>query len=143
MRSLRRKRSTPQIWAAKKGGPQTAVRELNLEVRPLLDELIVDKATEYIRDQAAAGKPFFTYIALSHVHPPERAHPDFDQTSPERLGIYADVIAEMDHRVGQIVDCVEAAGIADDTIIVFSSDNAAGDIKACRGDRTVRSAGAS
>jgi arylsulfatase A-like enzyme len=39
--------------------------------------------------------------------------------------LYADLIAEMDHRVGQVVDCVEQAGIADNTIIVFSSDNAA------------------
>ena len=45
-------------------------------------------------------KPFFTYVALSHIHPPEKAHPDFDQTDPTRLGIYADLIAEMDHRVG-------------------------------------------
>jgi arylsulfatase A-like enzyme len=114
----------PQIWEGKKGGKQTAVRELNLAVRPLLDELIVGKATDYIKRQAEAGQPFFTYVALSHMHPPERVHPDFDQTSPARLGEYADLIAEMDHRVGQIVDCVEQAGIADNTVIVFSSDNA-------------------
>jgi arylsulfatase A-like enzyme len=60
------------------------------------------------------------------MHPPEKVHPDFDQTSPARLGEYADMIAEMDHRLGQIVDCVEEAGIADNTITVFSSDNAAG-----------------
>jgi arylsulfatase A-like enzyme len=115
----------PQIWEGKKGGPQTAVRELNIEVRPLLDELIVDKAIDFIKRSAASDKPFFTYVALSHLHPPEKAHPDFDQTSPERLGLLADLIAEMDHRVGQIVDCVEEAGIAENTIIVFSSDNAA------------------
>ena len=116
----------PQIWEGTKGGKQTAVRELNMEVRPLLDELIVGKATDYIMAQAGSGRPFFTYIGLSHVHPPEAVHPDFDQTSPERLGLYADLMAEMDHRVGQIVDCVEQAGIADNTLIVFSSDNAIG-----------------
>ena len=116
----------PQIWEGRKGGTQTAVRELNMEVRPLLDELITGKATGYIKRAAAGDKPFFTYIALSHMHPPEKVHPDFDQTSPARLGEYADMIAEMDHRVGQIVDCVEEAGIAGNTIIVFSSDNAAG-----------------
>ena len=121
----------PQLWEGKKGGKQTAVRELNLEVRPFLDELIVEKATDFIKRQAAAGdKPFYTYIALSHLHPPEAVHPDFRQTSPERMNEYADVIAEIDHRVGQIVDCVEEAGIADNTIIVFSSDNAAGEIAA-------------
>jgi arylsulfatase A-like enzyme len=115
---------TPKLWEGKKGQKSTAVRELNMEVRPLLDELIVDKATDYIKRAAKGDKPFFTYVALSHVHPPEKAHPTFDQTDPTRLGLYADLIAEMDHRVGQIVDCVEEAGIEDDTIIVFSSDNA-------------------
>lgn len=115
----------PQIWEGKKGGAQTAVREFNLEVRPLLDELIVDKTTDFIKREAATGKPFFTYVGLSHMHPPERPHPDFDQTSPDRLGLLADLIAEMDYRVGQIVDCVEEAGISDNTLIVFSSDNAA------------------
>jgi len=116
---------TPKIWEGKKGQKSTAVRELNLEVRPVLDELIVGKAADYIQRAAKGGKPFFTYIALSHVHPPEKAHPAFDQTDPTRMGLYADLIAEMDHRVGQIVDCVNRAGIAGNTMIVFSSDNAA------------------
>ncbi len=115
---------SPKIWEGKKGRKSTAVRELNMEVRPLLDELIVGKATDFIKQAAKGDKPFFTYVALSHVHPPEKAHPDFDQTDPKRMGLYADLIAEMDHRVGQIVDCVEEVGIADNTIIVFSSDNA-------------------
>jgi arylsulfatase A-like enzyme len=117
---------SPKIWEGKKGQKSTAVRELNMEVRPLLDELIVGKATDYIKRVASGEKPFFTYIALSHIHPPEKVHPDFDQTNPSRLGAYADLIAEMDYRVGQIVDCVDGAGIADNTIIVFSSDNGAG-----------------
>ena len=44
--------------------------------------------------------------------------------------MYADFMAEMDYRLGQIVDCVDAAGIGDNTIIVFSSDNRAGMINA-------------
>ena len=62
------------------------------------------KANDYIKRAAKGDKPFFAYVALSHIHPPEKAHPDFDQTDPTRLGLYADLIAEMDHRVGQIVD---------------------------------------
>jgi arylsulfatase A-like enzyme len=69
---------TPKIWEGRKGQKSTAVRELDLEVRPLLDELIVDKATDFIKRSAKGDKPFFTYVALSHVHPPEKAHPDFD-----------------------------------------------------------------
>src|SRR5271165_2066321 len=116
---------TPKLWEGKKGEESTAARELDLEVRPLLDELITKKATDFITRAAKGDKPFFTYIPFSHVHPPEKAHPAFDQTDPTRLGMYADIIAEMDHRVGQIVDCVDAAGISNNTLIVFSSDNAA------------------
>ena len=116
---------TPKIWEGAKGRQSTPVRDLNLEVRPLLDEMIVEKTVDYISRCAKGDKPFFTYVGLSHVHPPERVHPDFDQTDPARLGMYADLMAEMDHRVGQIVDAVDRAGISENTLIVFSSDNAA------------------
>jgi hypothetical protein len=38
-----------------------------MQVRPLLDELIADKATDFIKRAAKSNKPFFTYVALSHV----------------------------------------------------------------------------
>jgi arylsulfatase A-like enzyme len=116
---------TPKIWEGKKGQKSTAVRELDMHVRPLLDELIVGKATDYIKRAAKGNKPFFTYIAFSHIHPPEKAHPAFDQIDPTRLGLYADLIAELDYRVGQVIDSVKEAGIADNTLIVLSSDNSA------------------
>ena len=121
---------SPKIWEGKKGQKSTAVRELDLEVRPFLDELIVGKVTDYIKRAAKDDKPFFTYVGLSNLHPPAKVHPDFDQTDPSRLGMYADFMAEMDYRVGQIVDCVDEAEIGGNTIIVFSSDNGAGMINA-------------
>jgi arylsulfatase len=116
---------TPMIWEAEKGGEQNPVRQMDMELRAILDELIVEKATDYIKEHAGDDKPFFTYVALSHIHPPEAVHPDFDQTDPSRLGYYADLMAEMDYRVGQIVDAVDEAGIKDNTLIVFCSDNGA------------------
>lgn len=123
----------PKIWEAQKGAPAQPVRDLDLSVRPLLDELITERAAEFISRQAAAGNPFFAYVALTHVHPPERAHPAFDQTSPARGGLYADLMAEMDHRVGQILDALSQAGIENDTIVVLSSDNATKGIEGVSG----------
>ena len=120
----------PKVWEGKKGEKSTAVADLDLAIRPFLDEKITEKAVDYIKRAATGDKPFFTYVALSHFHPPEAVHPDFNQTDPTREGAYADVVAEMDYRVGQIVDAVEEAGIADNTLIVFSSDNAAGEVPA-------------
>jgi arylsulfatase len=131
MRELAKKGElhTPQLWEGKKGEKSKPEREFNEKVRPFLDEIMVEKASEFIKRQAKAGKPFFTYVGLSHVHFPEGIHPDFDQTSPERTGPYADLMAEQDYRVGQLIDCVKQAGIADNTLFVFSSDNAALDQK--------------
>nr|WP_281423571.1 arylsulfatase [Nocardia tengchongensis] len=117
---------SPKLWEARKGERAEATGELDLEIRPFLDEKIVERATEYIARQAAANQPFFTHIGFTHIHPPERVHPDFDRTASHRLGQYADIIAEIDHRVGQVLDAIDHAGIAEDTIVVLSSDNATG-----------------
>ena len=119
------KMEQPKLWAGTKGEKPTAVRDLDLEVRPLLDELITEKATDFIQRKAKAGEPFFTYVAFTHMHPPEAVHPDFNQTDPARLGQYADTVAEQDHRTGQILDALDEAGVADNTLVVVTSDNAA------------------
>jgi len=100
---------------------------LDLKVRPIVDEkYIIPKTVEYIKRNAAAKKPFFVYVGYSELHQPIIPNPNFANKSPERSGVFADVIAEMDYRVGQVLDAVKEAGIDDNTIIILSSDNATG-----------------
>ncbi len=116
----------PKLWSGVKGEKAKPVRDLDLEVWPLLDEMIAEKAGDFIKRKASDGVPFYSYIAFTHFHPPEAVHPDFDQKSPERNGLYADIIAEQDYRTGQILDAIDQAGITDNTFVVVCSDNAAG-----------------
>jgi arylsulfatase A-like enzyme len=117
----------PMIWEGKKGQPSTSVMPLDLEVRPIFDgDYVVPKTIEYIKRNAAAKKPFFVYVGYSEAHPPVIGHPDFVGKSTQRGGLFADIIGEMDYRVGQILDAVKEAGIDDDTIVILSSDNAGG-----------------
>lgn len=118
----------PKIWKGKKGEHSKPVRDLNMEVRPFMDEMITKHTTDYIARQTKTGKPFFVYTALSHAHPPEKLHPDFDQKSPKRIGGYSDMVAEIDFRVGEILDALKQAGVEDKTIVILSSDNGAGGI---------------
>jgi arylsulfatase len=100
---------------------------LDLNVRPIVDEkYIVPKTIDYIKRNAAAKKPFFVYVGYSEVHPPVIGNPNFVGKSPARGGVFSDVIAEMDYRVGEILDAVKEAGIEDNTIFVLSSDNGGG-----------------
>src|SRR5262249_24178776 len=124
---------SPKIWRAEKGQPTQPVRDFDMSVRPFMDEMITEHANEYISRQAVAGNPLFAYVALTHMHPPEAAHPSFDQACAERGGLYADLLAEMDYRVGQMIDAVAQAGIENDTVFVLCSDIATGGIGALAG----------
>ncbi|NIP98073.1 MAG: arylsulfatase, partial [Akkermansiaceae bacterium] len=54
----------PRIWAGKKGGKSTPVKEFNLKTRATLDHEVVNRTSAFVKKQAAAGRPFFIYVAL-------------------------------------------------------------------------------
>jgi len=64
---------------------------------------------------------FFLYLPYSAPHFPVQAHPDWKGKSS--FGVYGDVVEEVDARIGQILTTLANEGIADNTIILFCSDN--------------------
>jgi arylsulfatase A-like enzyme len=114
----------PKIWEGRKGSAVTPVEDFNLRSRPLLDETIAARASTFIACNAKAGTPFFTYVCFTQMHPPLIHHPEF--TGESGGGVYSDTLAELDYRTGQVLDAIEQAGIAENTIVVWSSDNPAG-----------------
>ena len=115
---------TPKIWQGTAGSPVEPVDEFNLQTRALLDEQIAERTSDFIARKAADETPFFTYVCFTQMHPPLIHHPDF--TGASGGGVYSDTLTELDHRTGQVLDAIEQAGIADNTIVVWSSDNPAG-----------------
>ena len=114
----------PKIWEGMEGSPVVPVADFDLETRPLLDEWIVARAGAFIKRHAKAGRPFFTYLCFTQMHPPLIHHPDF--TGKSGGGVYSDALAELDYRTGQVLDAIAKAGVAENTIVVWSSDNPAG-----------------
>lgn len=112
----------PQMYAGVKGQPTKATGVFDLKAKSLMDEASVKRSVSFIEKQAAAKKPFFLYLSYTHIHPPMTVHPDFAGKSS--AGMYSDTIMEIDHRTGQVLDALKAAGVEKDTIVVFSSDNA-------------------
>jgi len=78
-----------------------------------------EEAVKYINDNKQ--KPFFIYLAHSMPHVPLFRSIDFENKS-ER-GIYGDVIEEIDWSMGQIIKALEDNGIAENTLVIFTSDN--------------------
>ncbi|MDB5341473.1 MAG: sulfatase, partial [Planctomycetaceae bacterium] len=84
-----------------------------------LTKRYTDEAVTFIREQKAA--PFFLYLAHTFPHVPLFASPEFKGKS--RAGIFGDAVEELDWSVGQVLDTLRTEGIAERTLVVFSSDN--------------------
>ncbi len=110
-----------QIYEARKSEKPRSVGVLDLEARRTMEAAITDRAVAFIKRNASAGKPFFAYISSSLVHMPTLPHPEFAGKTGN--GDWADCLAEMDYRTGQILDAIKEAGIEDSTLVVFTSDN--------------------
>lgn len=82
--------------------------------------VIGTKSSEYIAQQKA-DEPFFLYVPLTSPHAP--ILPTETWQGESGLGTYGDFVMNTDAVVGQIVDAVDAAGLADNTIIIVTSDN--------------------
>jgi arylsulfatase A-like enzyme len=111
----------PQIVEAKRGEPLKAVKPYTAEVRREIDGELVDRGVDFMRRQKAAGKPFFLYLPISRTHFPNLTSKRFEGAS--RIGQFGDSLMEGDAIVGRMLDALQELGLAQDTIVVFASDN--------------------
>jgi len=111
----------PYIMEGRCGEPSRQVKVYDLESRRAIDEELVAHSCDFVRRHSEAGRPFFLYLPMVHLHFPTLPHRDFAGRTGN--GDFADSMAEMDHRVGQVIDEVERLGLADDTLFIFCSDN--------------------
>ncbi len=86
-----------------------------------LTELYTARVTSIIREAAKTRKPFFLYYAHNYPHTPYQAGKAFKGTSQD--GVRGDVMQELDWSVGEMMSALKEAGIAENTIVVFTSDN--------------------
>jgi arylsulfatase A len=104
-------------WARK--GPAAPGFE-GIDVLPTLTK----RAVNYIVRQAPAakqGKPFFLYLPLTSPHTPILPTPEWQEKSG--LNKYADFVMQTDATVGAVLDALDQQGLAENTLVIFTSDN--------------------
>lgn len=84
-----------------------------------LTELYTGRIVDFIRQQRE--KPFFLYYAHNYPHTPYRAGSAFKGSSQD--GVRGDIMQEMDWGIGEIMKVLEETGVADNTLVIFTSDN--------------------
>src|SRR4029077_1384658 len=110
-----------QIMEGRKGEQSPEVQTYDIEPRRLFDREISRRSIAFMERQAQAKKPFFAYATLTQPHLPTLPNPAF--VGKTGNGDWAEMLAEMDHNVGQMLDAVDRLGIRDNTIVIFASDN--------------------
>jgi len=86
------------------------------------DELAV-RANDYMQRQVKADKPFFMWLNFTHMHLWTQTKPESIGQSGEFMSPYADTMIDHDKNVGQVLDKIDQLGIADNTIVVYLTDN--------------------
>ena len=87
-----------------------------------LEEMVpefVRRARDFIA--AAGSDPFFLYLPLTSPHTPIVPNEPFIGRS--RAGLYGDFVCEVDWVVGEVMAALDEQGLADDTLLIFTSDN--------------------
>lgn len=88
-----------------------------------IDDDIAARSAEYIEKQHKAGKPFFVWVNFTHMHFRTHAKPESVGQAGRWLGPYADVMIDHDRNVGTVLQKIDELGIAEDTIVIYTTDN--------------------
>jgi arylsulfatase A-like enzyme len=89
----------------------------------IIDDDVATRSAEFLEKQVKASKPFFLWVNFTHMH--FRTH-----TKPESIGQsgrwqsdYHDAMIDHDKNVGTVLNKIDSLGIADNTIVMYSTDN--------------------
>lgn len=115
-------------WNNGRVGPSRIHRNgVVVEEERYLTDAFAEEAVAVIEESASRDEPFFLYLALSAPHVPLQAPRDlydrFAHIDHEATRIYSAMVASLDLAVGRVMQALEDAGVARNTVVVFTSDN--------------------
>jgi arylsulfatase len=88
-----------------------------------IDDEVTDKAVAFIRAQVKAGVPFFVWFNTTHMHFRTHVKPESRGQAGRWQSEYHDVMIDHDKAIGVLLDLVDELGIAEDTFVMYSTDN--------------------
>jgi arylsulfatase A-like enzyme len=109
------------VLEGRKGEKSVPVASFDLPMRAQIDAEITKRAVAFVERQAEGNQPFFLFLPYTQTHQPRIPHPDFAGKSGN--GRWGDLLMQIDSYAGNVLDALDATGVADDTIVIFTSDN--------------------
>jgi len=109
------------VMSAKRGETPKELEVFGREKRKTMDREITDQSIDFIQRKAEGEKPFFVFLTYTQTHEPVDPHPDYYGKTGH--GSFADVLAQTDDYVGEVLDTLDEHGLKENTIVIFTSDN--------------------
>jgi arylsulfatase len=109
------------VMTAKRGARPVEREVYDRAKRATIDRDITDYTLDFMERQAAAKTPFFAFVAYTQTHEPVDPHPDFYGSTGN--GSFADVLAQTDAYVGDLLAKLNDLKLSNNTIVIFTSDN--------------------
>lgn len=109
------------VMSAKRGETPRKLDVYNRHKRKIIDREITDQSINFIKRKAKEQQPFFVFLSYTQTHEPVDPHPDYYGKTGN--GSFADVLAQTDDYVGEVIDTIDQLGLKEDTIFIFTSDN--------------------
>ena len=110
-----------RVMSAKRGEVPTKHEVYDRNKRRIIDREITDKAIDFIQRAAGKENPFFAFLPYTQTHEPVDAHPEFRGYTGN--GSFADVLAQTDSYVGELLETLDSLNIQENTIVIFTADN--------------------
>ena len=88
-----------------------------------IDDTIATMGAAFLEKQVKAGKPVFLWVNFTHMHFRTHAKPESEGQSGRWQSEYHDAMIDHDKDVGIVLDMIDKLGIADNTIVMYSTDN--------------------
>jgi arylsulfatase A-like enzyme len=110
-----------KVMSGKRDEKPKELEVFGRDKRTTIDREITDRAIDFIKRKASAKQPFFAFIPYTQTHEPVDPHPDYKGKTGN--GSFADVLAQTDAYVGELLDTIDTLGLKEDTLFIFTSDN--------------------
>jgi arylsulfatase len=88
-----------------------------------IDDDIADRSADFLKRQTGAGKPVFLWVNFTHMHFRTHTKPGSVGQSGHWQSPYHDTMIDHDKNVGTVLKAIDDLGIADNTIVMYSTDN--------------------
>jgi arylsulfatase len=88
-----------------------------------IDDDVAARTIDFIDRQHKAGKPFFLWVNFTHMHFRTHVKPESRGQAGQWMSEYADVMIDHDKNVGSVLDALDKLGLADNTFVMYSTDN--------------------